>query len=127
VVNEQPKQLDELKNDFIATSSARCRPRSARSTSFSKTIRTWRRSSAANFSASSSRKSERLNQVAANLISNAVKFCDLDRGTADIEAEVRGGSFLVTVSDNGQGVASEERKKIFDKFQQARADDGSSR
>jgi Na+/proline symporter/nitrogen-specific signal transduction histidine kinase len=70
---------------------------------------------------------DRLTQVTVNLISNAVKFCETDGGKVDIEAEVKNGSLLVTVSDNGKGVASEDQERIFDKFQQAQNDEDGPR
>ena len=60
-----------------------------------------------------------------NLISNAVKFCDPNGGRVGIEADVQNGSLLVTISDNGKGVASEDQERIFSKFQQAQSDDDS--
>ena len=68
---------------------------------------------------------DRLTQVVVNLISNAVKFCDPNGGSVGIEAEVQNGSLLVTVSDNGKGVASEDQERIFSKFQQAQNDEDS--
>ena len=70
---------------------------------------------------------DRLTQVAVNLISNAVKFCNSDDGHVGVEAETLDGMLLITVSDNGKGVAVEDRDKIFDKFQQARDDAGGPR
>ncbi|MEZ5933869.1 MAG: sensor histidine kinase [Alphaproteobacteria bacterium] len=61
---------------------------------------------------------DRLTQVIVNLIANAVKFCKPGDGQVGVEAETGDGMLLVTVSDNGKGVAIEDQDRIFDKFQQ---------
>lgn len=62
---------------------------------------------------------DRLTQVVVNLISNAVKFCDPEKGQVGVEASIRDGSLLVAISDNGKGLAAADQRKIFDKFEQA--------
>jgi Na+/proline symporter/nitrogen-specific signal transduction histidine kinase len=62
---------------------------------------------------------DRLTQVVVNLISNAVKFCAAENGWVGVEADVRDDSLLVTIADNGKGVAKADQQRIFDKFQQA--------
>ena len=61
---------------------------------------------------------DRLIQVLVNLISNAVKFCDPAHGEVRISAAINGGSVSVDVTDNGPGVAADERERIFERFQQ---------
>jgi signal transduction histidine kinase len=58
----------------------------------------------------------RLTQVLMNLVSNAIKFTEA--GSVSIGANVEDGSFLVTVSDTGVGIAPEDRERIFEEFQQ---------
>ncbi|MDX1400400.1 MAG: sensor histidine kinase [Kiloniellales bacterium] len=62
---------------------------------------------------------DRLIQVIVNLVSNAAKFCNQEDGRCLISAQVRKDSVLVSVSDNGPGVAIENRAIIFDRFRQA--------
>lgn len=62
---------------------------------------------------------DRLMQVVVNLLSNAVKFCDENHGLVVISAETRDEGLYVSVADNGPGVAPENRRMIFEKFQQA--------
>jgi signal transduction histidine kinase len=62
---------------------------------------------------------DRLTQVLVNLISNAVKFCNRDNGLISITARPEGDSLRVDVSDNGIGIAKKDRRKVFERFQQA--------
>jgi GAF domain-containing protein len=59
----------------------------------------------------------RISQVLLNLVGNAVKFADA--GEVRIEARVSDGSFLISVSDTGPGIATEDQGRIFEEFQQA--------
>jgi len=61
----------------------------------------------------------RVRQVLVNLLSNAVKFTH-DGGHVDVVAEPAGDELVITVRDTGQGVAVEDRERIFDSFQQGR-------
>ena len=60
--------------------------------------------------------SDRLIQVVINLISNAVKFTD--SGAIECSACVRGGELVVSVTDNGIGIAPADQGKVFEKFKQ---------
>lgn len=59
----------------------------------------------------------RLQQVALNLISNAVKFTS--KGQIQMDLMVQGSDVFVSVSDSGVGISSEEQKKIFGEFYSA--------
>ncbi len=63
---------------------------------------------------------DRLIQVMLNLISNAVKFCDEDRGRIDITLSHDTEKVRVDVQDNGIGISPEDQERIFDKFHQIR-------
>ncbi len=63
--------------------------------------------------------SDRLVQVLVNLISNAVKFCDQADGGVWITAKAEKANLLVSVRDNGTGIAPKDHKKVFERFQQA--------
>jgi len=58
----------------------------------------------------------RLTQVLMNLVSNAIKFTEA--GSVSIRAKVEDGSFVVTVSDTGVGIAAEDQERVFEEFQQ---------
>ncbi len=62
---------------------------------------------------------DRITQVIVNLISNAVKFCNKDRGLVAIEARAEADAILISVRDNGPGIAKKDHKKIFERFRQA--------
>jgi Na+/proline symporter/nitrogen-specific signal transduction histidine kinase len=62
---------------------------------------------------------DRLVQVVVNLVSNAVKFCDKERGVVRFRAWSEAGAVRVEVTDNGIGIASENLDRIFERFQQA--------
>jgi CheY-like chemotaxis protein len=59
----------------------------------------------------------RFKQIVLNLLSNAVKFT---RHRVDVCAQSDGTTLTVSVSDDGQGVAPEDRTRIFESFQQGR-------
>jgi len=61
----------------------------------------------------------RLRQVLVNLLSNAVKFTP-DGGRVDVTAEPVGDELVITVRDNGPGIAREDWEPIFESFQQGR-------
>ncbi len=63
---------------------------------------------------------DRLVQVMVNLISNAVKFCDSDRGKIVIRLKSTDKKVQVDVQDNGIGIKAEDQNKIFEKFQQVK-------
>ena len=65
---------------------------------------------------------ERLQQVVWNLLSNAVKFTP-DRGAVAVQLVVVERYAMISVSDNGAGIAPEFLPYVFDRFRQA---DGSS-
>ncbi len=66
----------------------------------------------------------RLQQVVINLLTNAVKFT-ASGGRVTLSAAAVDGQAVITVTDNGIGIAEEEQTRIFDEFVQA--DDDSAR
>jgi signal transduction histidine kinase len=62
----------------------------------------------------------RIRQVIFNLLSNAVKFTPAG-GAVDVNAAVVDGEVWVSVADTGPGLAPEDRERIFEEFQQAKA------
>jgi signal transduction histidine kinase len=66
---------------------------------------------------------EKLRQVLANLVDNAVKFSP-EGATVTVEARRAGGAVEVRVVDEGIGVPADERERIFSKFHRA---EGSAR
>lgn len=59
----------------------------------------------------------RILQVLGNLVSNAVKSTPLD-GIVTIRAKEKEGEVVVSVEDNGTGIAKEDLPKLFQKFSQ---------
>jgi GAF domain-containing protein len=59
----------------------------------------------------------RLAQVLLNLVGNAIKFTEA--GEVRVEARTDDGSFLVSVTDTGPGIAPADQQRIFEEFQQA--------
>ena len=62
---------------------------------------------------------DQLMQVVINLLSNAVKFCDPATGQVSVTAAPTPQGLEVRVTDNGPGIAPEDRALIFEKFRQA--------
>jgi PAS domain S-box-containing protein len=58
-----------------------------------------------------------------NLVSNAIKFADPERPAVAVAARREGGEWVVTVTDNGPGVAADQRERIFEPFTQLRRGD----
>jgi signal transduction histidine kinase/ActR/RegA family two-component response regulator len=63
----------------------------------------------------------RFKQIVLNLLSNAVKFTP-DSGHVQVSATVDGERLVVTVTDDGPGIATEDRERIFESFQQGSRD-----
>jgi len=61
---------------------------------------------------------DRVKQVMLNLLSNAAKFCDDERGRVAVELAVEDGGVRVDVRDNGPGIDPEDQELIFDRFRQ---------
>ena len=60
-----------------------------------------------------------MTQVIVNLLSNAAKFCDRERGHVRITTVAEPAFLRVSVSDNGTGITAGNQSLIFEKFQQA--------
>ena len=63
---------------------------------------------------------ERLRQVVANLVDNAVKYSP-SGATVDVKTSAVNGKVLVDVVDHGPGIAAEDQTLIFEKFGRARS------
>jgi signal transduction histidine kinase len=63
---------------------------------------------------------ELLSQAVANLIDNAIKHAVPatvgDRPTVAVAAAVEGGDVVITVSDNGPGIAAADRERVMQRF-----------
>jgi signal transduction histidine kinase/DNA-binding response OmpR family regulator/HAMP domain-containing protein len=59
---------------------------------------------------------DRLIQVLINLLSNAMKFTE--QGTVTCRARAQQGSIVISVVDQGIGIAPEDQPKVFEKFKQ---------
>ncbi|MHC9539579.1 MAG: response regulator [Vulcanimicrobiota bacterium] len=62
---------------------------------------------------------EKIEEVFYNLISNAIKFTE-DNGKIEIESHAEKERVIISISDTGRGIPEKDRKKIFQKFYQAR-------
>jgi signal transduction histidine kinase len=64
---------------------------------------------------------EKIGLVLSNLLSNAIKFTP-ENGHIEIAAQDRSQVILVSVRDNGVGIAVEDQGRVFERFYQARAE-----
>lgn len=55
-------------------------------------------------------------QVIRNLLSNAVKYCDKKMCTIEIRATEMESHYIISVSDDGPGIAKENHERIFELF-----------
>jgi signal transduction histidine kinase len=62
---------------------------------------------------------ERLRQVLSNLIDNAVKYSSAG-DEVEVSAAAEDGAVVVSVSDQGPGIAPEQQRLIFEKFGRAK-------
>jgi signal transduction histidine kinase/CheY-like chemotaxis protein len=62
----------------------------------------------------------RINQAVTNLVSNAIKFTDAG-GHVTLDAMLEGESLLISVSDNGCGIAPQFVPHVFERFRQDNA------
>lgn len=60
---------------------------------------------------------DKITQVLANLVDNAIKFTD-EGGRITIQAEEKNEHIEVSVTDTGRGIPPEELDEVFDKFKQ---------
>ena len=67
---------------------------------------------------------DRIGQVLANLLENALRHTPVE-GRVQVRAEVRGADVELTVSDTGEGIASEHLGRVFERFY--RVDSGRTR
>ena len=65
---------------------------------------------------------DRLMQVLANLMSNAIKYSRAD-GIVEISVDRHDHAFRITVTDHGEGIPQNFRARIFQKFSQADSSD----
>jgi signal transduction histidine kinase len=56
-------------------------------------------------------------ELGRNLLSNAVKFTP-SGGKVEVSSAQQNGEVLVSVADTGPGIAPEDRKRVFEEFQQ---------
>jgi signal transduction histidine kinase len=59
----------------------------------------------------------RLTQVVVNLVGNAIKFTEIG-GEVQVDVQTSDGAFLVSVVDNGPGIAAADQQRIFESFRQ---------
>ena len=63
---------------------------------------------------------DRILQVLTNLISNAIKFCEPQKGEIVADYKYERGFLEVTIKDNGRGIPEQDLPYIFDKFYQSK-------
>jgi signal transduction histidine kinase len=70
----------------------------------------------------------RIEIILKNLISNGIKYADLRKDEAYLEVRVKcgGGKAEITVSDNGEGIPTDARPRIFEMFYRASANGSGS-
>lgn len=59
---------------------------------------------------------EKIKIALLNIIINATEAMEAEKGVLKISTELRDGSLLISISDNGKGIPAEEIEKLFDPF-----------
>jgi signal transduction histidine kinase len=62
----------------------------------------------------------KLRRILVNLLSNALKFTPR-QGAVEVRAALEGERVRLTVEDTGVGIAPDDVKRLFDKYEQARS------
>ncbi len=62
----------------------------------------------------------KLRAIVMNLMANAVEFCLKGKGV-NVSAARKEGALVISVEDQGTGIANEEKERIFDRFRQLEA------
>lgn len=65
-------------------------------------------------------------QIMDNLVTNAIKFCDKTICEINIWVTDGGPFYILSVSDNGPGIPSQNQQRIFELFMRLRENDGPS-
>ena len=60
---------------------------------------------------------EKFEKILINLVNNALKFTPVG-GWIKVKIACCGGNLIVTVNDNGPGIASKDKARVFERFQQ---------
>lgn len=63
-------------------------------------------------------------EILSNLVDNGIRYCTAP-GTVTITLFTTDDATVVSVADDGPGIASEDRERVFDRFIRLREDDGS--
>jgi len=63
-----------------------------------------------------------LKQIFQNILNNAIKFIDKEKGIIKIDCSESEDSYIISISDNGIGIKKEDLEKIFGKFHIGHAD-----
>jgi len=59
----------------------------------------------------------RMQQLFQNLISNAVNYCDKEKGIVEVASREENDGYIFSIKDNGSGIAQKYHNKIFELFQ----------
>ncbi|HEV7763754.1 MAG TPA: ATP-binding protein [Thermoanaerobaculia bacterium] len=66
--------------------------------------------------------SDRLQQMLANLLTNAIKFSS-EHAVVEVKGFVKEGDYVITVRDRGRGIPADKLEIVFERFQQVDASD----
>jgi signal transduction histidine kinase len=58
-----------------------------------------------------------LRQICTNLIENALRHHDKDRGTITVQSEIARNTLVLSVTDDGPGIAPRYQEQVFELFQ----------
>ncbi len=64
---------------------------------------------------------DKLEEAIGNIVSNAIKFTDIEKGVIKIGLHEEGDSLVLTIADNGIGIPPDKLKVIFNRFEQLQA------